>query len=96
MQSLGREPDGAATPHSTRVIEAPWLVNGGHGASLRNHKVTSSGRSPRFGPHGGGPNNRSSTKEEKQGCWDPYCGHKWARTTAPSEACRWACLQTRC
>eukprot|EP01049_Picozoa_sp_SAG25_P006678 SAG25_NODE_514_length_7279_cov_5.792758_2_plen_174_part_00 len=41
MQSLGREPDGAATPHSTRVIEAPWLVNGGHGASLRHHKVTS-------------------------------------------------------
>jgi hypothetical protein len=28
-------------PHCN-IIEAPWLVNGGHGASLRHHNVTSS------------------------------------------------------
>jgi hypothetical protein len=27
----------------TSIIEAPWLVNGGHGASLRHHKDTSIG-----------------------------------------------------
>jgi hypothetical protein len=25
------------TPHYCNVIEAPWLVNGGHGASLNRH-----------------------------------------------------------
>jgi hypothetical protein len=24
-------------PHYCNIIEAPWLVNGGHGASLRHH-----------------------------------------------------------
>jgi hypothetical protein len=29
----------ASSVHKRLVIEAPWLVNGGHGASLRNHNA---------------------------------------------------------
>jgi hypothetical protein len=34
--------DEGGGPHSEDedVIEAPWLVDGGHGASLRHHKQT--------------------------------------------------------
>jgi hypothetical protein len=33
--------------HDCNIIEAPWRVNGGHGASLRHHKPTQAGRCTR-------------------------------------------------
>jgi hypothetical protein len=39
-----------ARPHYCHIIEAPWLLNGGHGASLRNHNATHHGRAARAPP----------------------------------------------
>jgi hypothetical protein len=42
------ETAGFSHGESTRlVIEAPWLVNGGHGASLRHHKWLAPGEGVR-------------------------------------------------
>jgi hypothetical protein len=38
------ERGGAAVP--SNIIEAPWLVNGGHGASLRRHNERTHSSSP--------------------------------------------------
>eukprot|EP01046_Picozoa_sp_COSAG06_P094257 COSAG06_NODE_40418_length_402_cov_0.775578_1_plen_57_part_10 len=39
-----RPDEGTVAAESKRlVIEALWLVNGGHGASLRHHKVMTEG-----------------------------------------------------
>jgi hypothetical protein len=37
------------------IIEAPWLVNGGHGASLRHHKGISAEDAHRRAGAGAGP-----------------------------------------
>eukprot|EP01047_Picozoa_sp_COSAG01_P010710 COSAG01_NODE_458_length_16743_cov_124.609208_17_plen_119_part_00 len=40
-QPLAAEQSHLPGGHYCNLIEAPWLVNGGHGASLRHHKQAS-------------------------------------------------------
>jgi hypothetical protein len=68
----GRWPAGAWAHPKRLVIEEPWLVNGGHGASLRHHN-SACGRVPGRPPHRASPTSTAGHHQIMIFClYEPY------------------------